>query len=118
MIMPQRNSFVLVELSENNGKGYWGRVVALFIGADHVTMGISITPGDIRTVQCPPARLMHCHHQPVDAHDQKTGILEPGADDSDAWIETREAIARAMVKCGPHAARYFPDDHEDDPENV
>lgn len=116
MIRPQLNAFVLVELSEANGRGYWGRVLALFEGQDHTTMGISIAPGDVRTVQCPPAKLMHCHHQPID-HTDKQGRFTPGADDSDAWVETREVIARAMIKAGPHAARYFPED-QPPPENV
>lgn len=114
MIMPELNAFVLIELEGANGRGYWGRVMSMFATRNNLTMGISIAAGDVRTVMCPPATLIHCHHQPVDWTDPKTGKFYPGADDSDAWRHTREAFARAMIRQGPFSDRFFPEKPQED----
>lgn len=112
MLMPQLNAFIVAELAENE-EMCWGRVVSMFVGHLTVTLGISVgvdRDGVMQTftITCPPWRLLHCHHQPADLFNKTTGkLLEPAADDSAAWRETREAVARACMKCGPHAKRFF-----------
>lgn len=107
MRMPQLNAFVVAEFTPN-AEMCWGRVLSLFVGHDSVTLGISVGHKQSFTITCPPWRLLHCHHQPMDFVDKKGRIIEPAADDSPAWRETREAIARACMKCGKHAKRFFP----------
>lgn len=99
MILPCLNAFIVAEAPQ--GELMWGRVVAMHVELHRCVLHI---PGghekhEVETLEFPPWKLVHCHHQPVAEYikvDGKETFLA-GADDTLAWRLTREAISRAMT---------------------
>lgn len=87
---PRLNAFVVLFGPEGTDESVAGRVIALDLstaqieGAPWCTLNVQIGPNEQIACEVPPWRLQHCHPQP------------PEADDSDAWRDTRAAIAVAM----------------------
>lgn len=105
MIEPRSNSYVmLLEAAPEPGPEGEPVFTDLVTGrcagvvnpdSAELVLILMVSEGKARTFLCPPNVITHVHHQPDEA------------DDSPAWVATREGIARAMYDAWEkqHSAR-------------